>query len=423
MIQRIAFLLASLVLLGGIAISESFAINTAFVTAVVSYLILVWYTRSALLLYSGYLMLSCWNLGNGFSSTNFVLDGILLIILTKRLVRRDLREWFARIRIPLIIFLVSGMAILAFGGKQSLNMAHLQFQGLLFGLMCSLEERPLLPLMADVLRVFGGSLSLFCFIEASFSSSARMMGPHESATAFGVALALIFAFLFPADFFSGKLAQLRSFPILIGIILAIILTGTRAAILGVILVIFATFVLKFGKRVSILNIFKAFVVVGLIVYGVWQFLPEDSGIKQSFGVFSNGKIDVSAFGRLVAWKYALEYFSSAPIFGIGLGQFYQKFPELPMIGRLQHAHSLYFNTLAEAGLAGFLILVTLLSVAIRRSWRNLYNDETGPVAKALLVCAITTMFLGCFDTVPYYPSLLGLAWFQYSGYLRLPNEK
>jgi hypothetical protein len=421
--QRVAILAASLVLFGGIVISESFAINLTFLIVVLAYAFFVWYTRSAVLLYSGYLILSCWNLGNGFAVTNAVLDGVIVLVLAKRLGDCDISRWSKQVRVPLLIFLISGGMILVFGGKHSLNIVHLQLQGLFFGLLCSLEKRPILSLMGNVLRVFGAFLSLFCFIEAALSSAPRMEGPHESATAFGVALAMIFSFLFPADFFSRRLAQFTSFPILIGLISAIVLTGTRAALMAVVIVIFATLVLKFGKRISTINVIKSVVVVGAIVFGVWSLLPETSTVKQSFSAFSSGKIDLSAFGRLVAWKYALDYFTSAPFFGIGIGQFYQKFPEIPMIGRLQHAHSLYLNTLAETGLAGVIILATLMGVALHRAWRNRYNADIGQAANALLVCAISTLFLGCFDTVPYYPSLLGLAWFQYSGYLRLPNGK
>lgn len=410
----------AMILLGSMVVSESLAKNITFCMGVVAFLLIVWYTRSAPVFFSGYLFLSCWNLGNGFASTNFVLDGALCALIVDRFRGVQLKQWMRNVRLPIGVYLVFGGVIFIHGGMQGFGMIHLQLQGFLFGVLCSLESRSIENLMMSTLRIFGALLALFCFIESS-DSSGRMSGPHASATAFGVALAMTFAFLFSAEYFRGSWTQTRSAIVLVSLIVSIILTGTRSAALAVLLTVSISLLLKFGRQISLAKSLKVLALIFILAYGVWVLLPDDVVIKQTFSGISKGKVDGSTIGRLIAWKFALDYFISAPVFGIGIGQFFHRFPELPLIGHLQHAHSLYLNTLAETGIVGGVILIVLLGVALHRSWIHRNHPEFGVVAKALFVCVIVTMFLGIFDTVPYYPSLLGIAWFIYSGYLRLNN--
>ena len=66
-------------------------------------------------------------------------------------------------------------------------------------------------------------------------------------------------------------------------------------------------------------------------------------------------------GRLDQWEVALDGFSSSPVTGEGAGAFQQRWErDRPDDLKVEDAHSLYLETLAELGLVGLVLLLTAL---------------------------------------------------------------
>lgn len=81
--------------------------------------------------------------------------------------------------------------------------------------------------------------------------------------------------------------------------------------------------------------------------------------------------DISGNGRYQYWGSSLDAFATGPLTGIGPGTFeFWWAREGTLTGFIRNAHSLYFETLAELGIPGFLLVVgligTVLAVGIGR---------------------------------------------------------
>ncbi|MFL5870440.1 MAG: O-antigen ligase family protein [Solirubrobacterales bacterium] len=101
----------------------------------------------------------------------------------------------------------------------------------------------------------------------------------------------------------------------------------------------------------------------------------------------SGLITRSGGGRWQFWGTALDAFASEPLRGIGAGEFTYYWNEHGDFGfAVQDAHSLFLESLAELGIAGFALVVGFFGVAAFAGvQRALYvRDGAGSVALALL---------------------------------------
>jgi len=82
--------------------------------------------------------------------------------------------------------------------------------------------------------------------------------------------------------------------------------------------------------------------------------------------------------RLEMWKHAWEAFLTAPVIGIGWGEYpYYLYENLNSIGMDRNAHNIFFHFLAETGIIGvsFLLfsLYHLFHVEIKREYKCFYG--------------------------------------------------
>lgn len=97
--------------------------------------------------------------------------------------------------------------------------------------------------------------------------------------------------------------------------------------------------------------------------------PPSTGGNLNARLFS-----LSGSGRWTQWRVALDAFVGHPLLGIGAGgyeRYWLRLRHEP--GKIRDAHSLYVETLAETGIVGFFLLVTVLAApffALRRARRT-----------------------------------------------------
>ncbi len=85
-------------------------------------------------------------------------------------------------------------------------------------------------------------------------------------------------------------------------------------------------------------------------------VPKQTGDNVSARVFQ-----LSSNGRVEIWRTALRAFQRHPVFGNGAGTFYQLWAASPSAYfRTTQAHSIYFQSLAELGVPGLVLLVAAL---------------------------------------------------------------
>ena len=96
-------------------------------------------------------------------------------------------------------------------------------------------------------------------------------------------------------------------------------------------------------------------------------------------------------GRWQQWETALDEFASAPVVGRGAGSYeawWAQHGSLPGFNR--DAHSLYFETLGELGLVGFLLLVVAFATGVLAGWERLTRARG---AQRTTIAAVLAAFL------------------------------
>jgi O-antigen ligase len=193
---------------------------------------------------------------------------------------------------------------------------------------------------------------------------------------------------------------------------ALLLLGTLHSLsrMGFTCAIFS--VLLCGLCVSVV---RWFVPVAVLAALLFVFLPSDQLIER-FGSldFSDG---LTRQDRLELWRETLPLIAAYPIFGCGLGGYESAFMPHKVSHPLltdDYAHNDYLQSLAELGLAGFLIVATLIASALFQGIRAAIRHSTpgGRALAAACVASIAAILLhSTCDFNLYIPAnALVLAW-------------
>jgi O-antigen ligase len=135
------------------------------------------------------------------------------------------------------------------------------------------------------------------------------------------------------------------------ILVVLILSGSRATLGAFSIALIGMFL--FGKKKKLfIYIIMAVITTAVITLA---FVPQPSLLQKVTSLS-----DQSLLGRIILWEKAWELFLSHPLIGVGAKHF--KFYNTLEFG--SHAHSLYFNTLAQLGIVGFTSLAFLFYLVI-----------------------------------------------------------
>jgi putative inorganic carbon (HCO3(-)) transporter len=144
-------------------------------------------------------------------------------------------------------------------------------------------------------------------------------------------------------------------------ILAVILSYSRGALLGLVVVLGAISIRSNRKVLA-----GALLIV--LAFSVISFAP--AAWMNRMGDFAHGELDESAQGRLHAWQFAWELALRYPITGGGFETFT---PDLEGLLTPQFSfagpHSIYFQTLGEQGFVGLGLFLSMLGGCFYSLWR------------------------------------------------------
>ena len=184
---------------------------------------------------------------------------------------------------------------------------------------------------------------------------------------------------------------------LVVLLLAVILTYSRAAWLGLFLG-FAGFTVVFawGRKKVLFGIIAAALLLLALFHG--QISDRIKG--------TTGK-DVTVVSRIEAWKSALAMFKDHPFTGVGLNNFYvnyekYKTPAAPFM--MEHAHNTFLNTAAELGLFGLFAFLWILLVFFKKIF------SPGKEVKILLFGLMAVLIAGCFENLWFDPRIVVVFW-------------
>ena len=207
-----------------------------------------------------------------------------------------------------------------------------------------------------------------------------VMSPFfKDHTSYGMALALLLPFSYYLIKFSDTQAIKMIFTfVFILLIIALILSYTRAAWLSCVLALCVYIIVKLRIRFSLLLLFLIFSASFIVIFQSDILMVLEKNSQDSSDSFvehiesmSNITTDASNLERINRWKSAIRLFEDRPHFGWGPGTYqfhyapYQNFYEKTVIstnaGDMGNAHSEYLSALSETGWPGLLIFLLLIT--------------------------------------------------------------
>ena len=189
-------------------------------------------------------------------------------------------------------------------------------------------------------------------------------------------------------------------------ILAVILSYSRGALMGLVVVLGA---------ISLKSNHKMLASALLVVLAVLTLTFAPLAWMDRMGNFAHGELDQSAEGRLHAWEFAWVFASQYPIMGGGFETFT---PQLEARFTPQYSfagpHSIYFQTLGEQGFVGLGIFLLVLGGTFYGLWSMRRRARGQPAftwivnySNMLEICLLGYIVSGAFLPRAYFD-----LWFQ-----------
>ncbi len=180
-----------------------------------------------------------------------------------------------------------------------------------------------------------------------------------------------------------------SIPILFFAVLA---TQSRGGLLGIVAVFGVFLYRKLNNRL----LFSLLALVGSIAL----YVIADISDRASGGGAEQG-MDESAQGRIFAWQAAWGMAMDNPLTGVGIDNFYVNyFFYSPHWDGLNHAvHSTWFGVLAETGIVGLGLFVTITIMLLRKAHNSIITLNTLTNAPPTIVATAQAVHAGLIGTI------------------------
>jgi hypothetical protein len=163
-----------------------------------------------------------------------------------------------------------------------------------------------------------------------------------------------------------------------------------------------SFTLIFLKKIKKFLIFL--IIIPIIFYFLYSFLYQETGYTVIDRLLLTNPGDYGAItNRVSRWEYSLEIGLSSPVFGVGLGNYYDYLSpaeqkvfttssEVENENALAapYPHSIFFNTFAETGAFGFSALILLLVYFLEKDI-SVLRGENG--LSKVFVISFWTLFI------------------------------
>ena len=243
---------------------------------------------------------------------------------------------------------------------------------------------------------------------------ARLAGPIGEKNRYAqIMLMLVPLALFQAWSERSRILRLTAYAIAVVTSGAVILTFSRGAAVGFVLVIVIMTVLRYIKLYQVLAVSLLAVALLVAVPQYADRLTSLSAIVDTVtGADAASQADGSILSRATEGLAALNVFSDHPLVGVGPGQFpsyYREYADdiaINVKAEDRQAHNLYLATAAETGVLGFIclaaiLLITLWQLALaRRRWVGRRTDLAN-MATAFSLSVVTYMTTGIFLHLSY----------------------
>lgn len=200
----------------------------------------------------------------------------------------------------------------------------------------------------------------------------------------------------------GKHIKILYATLLLSAVILVILTFSRGGFLGL-AVVLSMIIWYSRERIGLQKMIILGIIFGLII----SFFIGKTIIDSWVGEISTTSNihEGTSQSRLQLWKASFNIFLDHPL-GVGAGSTIHYMEEYSGGALNNVSHSIWFTTLAEEGLIGIFILVTLLWINFTSSTG--YNIKDGYLSNFMIACNISLISFivtGTFGSKTYYPHL------------------
>jgi len=254
--------------------------------------------------------------------------------------------------------------------------------------------------------VAAGAFAVTTIHESLVLPGTRPSGPFENENLYANYLSLnLFLATMLAQWsrdHGGRGVRLPTWLVVPILLVGILATGSRGAIIGAAVTYPLAFRWRWPHRLSVKRIAAILATLGLSGYGLVMFWQANSFIAgRVSGVLSGEGPNID--NREDLWRAALDAFRASPLVGQGYGQFPQYAEGVRGLNPTV-THDTYLSVAAELGLMGLLAFAWLLFVVIRDGVRT--SRKPGMSSTRLLVLfVLATLAQGLFADVEHYRSL------------------
>ena len=248
--------------------------------------------------------------------------------------------------------------------------------------------------------IFGASMALYGILQRLASSEgiyglretsgARPFGPfvnqHHFATFMQMTGGLALALLFGKKAGREQKILLAAAIVVMGV--ATVSTGSRGGLLGFLATLAFVSLLNFlsgrwsGESRSRAGMQRNFVIAAagialiVVIFGVVLLIGGNDALLRGVGAVQ-ADADIST-GRLHFWPIALKIFLAHPILGAGFESFgvaFTKYDTMSGQFRVEQAHNEYLQTLADAGIAGFICLAAFIALLFKKGLKTIASSH------------------------------------------------
>lgn len=188
---------------------------------------------------------------------------------------------------------------------------------------------------------------------------------------------------------------------------SLVCTGSRGGLLGLLAVCIGVWATSRRKLLGI-------VLLAFALLAGWTVAPQTYRDRMA-SMLQGADPDGSFRGRVEAWKAGVRMISARPLLGVGAGDFpvayHNEFGPKGERPAFRSAHSLWFQTAGELGVAGLLTLGWFGWVLVSglRGVRRTGAEAARPLADALLISLAGVAVAGSFAAILWYPYLYLIA--------------
>lgn len=189
---------------------------------------------------------------------------------------------------------------------------------------------------------------------------------HPNPTA--AILIVILPFILFTDYFSGWVKKISSFLI----ILSVIITGSRGAMIALVISMFYGFILYYKEICSskLIISYKKVITVLMLLFCCFFIIDAKMNIINDFKHIGKIYHEIDSgnirYERLLMWRSSMKMIEDYPLFGVGLGEFNDVYTTEGYISKnakepeLTSPHNIFIHLCVETGILGGLIFLALI---------------------------------------------------------------